>query len=66
MAGYAKKYNMLVVMANHNQPTGNWAPIGKSAIWSNEGLLVCTSENQNTLVIAEKIDSKWSSQVIEI
>ena len=66
MAGYANKYNMLVAMANHNQPTGNWAPIGKSAIWSNTGLLACASENQNTLVVAEKLDNKWSGQVFEI
>ncbi|MGL1957395.1 MAG: carbon-nitrogen hydrolase family protein [Colwellia sp.] len=66
MAGYANKYNMLVAMANHNRPTGNWAPIGKSAIWSSTGLLACASENQNALVVAEKSDGHWSGQVFEI
>ncbi len=66
MAGYANKYNMLVAMANHNQPTGNWVPIGKSAIWSNTGLLACASESQNALVVAEKLNDKWSGQVFEI
>jgi predicted amidohydrolase len=66
MAAYANKYNMLVAMANHNQPTGNWAPIGKSAIWSNTGLLACASKNQNSLVVAEKIDDNWFGQVVEI
>jgi len=66
MAAYANEYNMLVAMANHSQPTGNWAPIGKSAIWSNTGLLASASENQNALVVAEKLDGHWSGQVIEI
>ncbi|TEW53255.1 carbon-nitrogen hydrolase family protein [Psychromonas sp. RZ22] len=66
MAAYANEYNMLVAMANHSQPTGNWAPIGKSAIWSNTGLLACASENQNALVVAEKLDGNWSGQVMEI
>lgn len=66
MASYARKYNMLVAMANHNQQAGNWAPIGKSAIWSNTGLLACASKSQTSLVIAEKIDDKWRGQVFEI
>jgi len=66
MAGYANKYNMLVAMANHNQPTGNWTPIGKSAIWSNKGLLACASASQNALVVAEKRNDKWSGQVFEL
>jgi len=66
MARYANKYNMLVMMANHNQPTGNWDPVGKSAIWSNTALLACASEHQNALVVAEKLTDNWSAQVIEI
>lgn len=66
MASYASKYNMLVAMANHNQQAGNWSSIGKSAIWSNTGLLACASESQTSLVIAEQIGDKWHGQVFEI
>lgn len=66
MAEHAHKYNMLVAMANHNQPTGNWAPIGKSAIWSSTGLLACASEKQNALVVAEQVNEQWYGQVFEI
>lgn len=66
MKNYAKKYNMLVAMANHNQPTGGFRPIGKSAIWSSSGLLAEASETQNTLVIATKYNNKWSAQAVEI
>jgi predicted amidohydrolase len=66
MKNLAKKYNMLVAMANHNQPTGGWAPVGKSAIWSSSGLLAKASETQNTLVVATKLNNEWSAQAIEI
>ncbi|WP_293267329.1 carbon-nitrogen hydrolase family protein [Neptunomonas sp.] len=66
MNNYASKYNMLVAMANHNQPTGDWAPIGKSAIWTNAGLLASATETQNALVVAEKLDNGWAGQVFEL
>ncbi|WP_340678987.1 carbon-nitrogen hydrolase family protein [Paraglaciecola sp.] len=66
MNSYASKYNILVAMANHNQPTGGWAPIGKSAIWTNAGLLASATETQNALVVAEKLGSNWAGQVFEI
>jgi len=66
MHSYARKYNMLVAMANHNQPTGNWKPIGKSAMWTNAGLLASATESQHALVVAEKLDDTWSGQVFEL
>ena len=66
LAHYANKYNMLVAMANHNQATGGWAPIGKSAIWSHTGLLASATETQNALVVAEKVKHGWVGQVFEI
>ena len=36
---HASAHDMLVVMANHNRPTGTWSPIGKSAIWSPDGCI---------------------------
>ena len=66
MAHYANKYNMLVAMANHNQPTGGWAPIGKSAVWSNTGLLASASENENAIIVAERENGVWSAHIFEI
>jgi predicted amidohydrolase len=66
MKNYAKKYNMLVAMANHNRPTGGWRPVGKSAIWSSSGLLAEANKTQNSLVVATKLNNEWSAQVIEI
>jgi len=64
LAEYAKQYNMLVLMANHNQATGGWKPIGKSAIWSEQGLLACANETDNALVIAEKLSAGWQANVV--
>lgn len=66
MAGYAKKYNMLVAMANYNQPTGGWSPIGRSTIWSKLGIIASASETQNAIVVAEKIEDGWTGQLYEI
>jgi len=66
MENYAKKFNILVAMANHTQPTGNWIPIGKSAIWSGKGLLASANETQSALVVAEKHESDWVAQVVEL
>lgn len=63
MKNYAQEYNMLVTMANHNQATGEYLPVGKSAIWSNTGLLAVANETQHALVIAEKSADGWSGLV---
>jgi len=66
MQNYANKYNILVAMANHNQSTGGWKPVGKSAIWSNAGLLAKASETRDELVVATKYCDGFHAQVIEI
>lgn len=63
---YARDLNMLVGMANHNQPTGGWAPAGKSAFWSNTGLLAMADETQNALIVAEKIGNHWAGEIFDI
>ncbi|WP_413698694.1 nitrilase-related carbon-nitrogen hydrolase [Psychromonas sp. KJ10-10] len=44
LQNYAEQYNMLVALANYSSKTGKvadgWQPIGKSAIWLKQGLLV--------------------------
>ena len=66
LAGYAEQYNVLVLMANHNRETGNWKPIGKSAIWSSKGLLASANETNNALVIAEKLTDGWQAKLVNL
>lgn len=66
LESYAENYKILVAMANHNNPTGGWSPIGKSAIWNSEGLLTSATETKDSLVIAENISNSWVSEIIEI
>ncbi|MEH6577047.1 MAG: carbon-nitrogen hydrolase family protein [Amphritea sp.] len=63
---YARKLKMLVAMANYNQPTGGWLPIGKSAIWTDTGLLAMADEKQDALVIAEHSPSGWTGCVVDL
>jgi len=66
MSQYARKYNLLVAMANHNKPTGGWTPFGQSALWSNKGLLARANQHQNAILVAEKINDDWSGQVFDL
>ena len=65
---YSQEFNLLVAMANHSQPTGGWLPAGKSAIWFDGELLACANENQNALVVAERLapGQSWRGEVIEL
>jgi predicted amidohydrolase len=63
---YAKKFDLLVAMANHNKPTGGWTPAGKSAIWDSSGAIAAADRIQNALVIAEYSPSGLIGAVVEI
>lgn len=64
---YARRHNMVVLMANHCAPTGGWEPAGKSAIWDEKGRLVARAEGaEEALVIAEKSVNHWNGRVIKI
>jgi len=70
MADYAKKYNILVAMANYHshlsQTSTGMIPIGKSAIWSQDGLLASAPETQSAIVVAERLNEQWHAQVFKI
>ena len=66
LQGYSDDFNMLVAMANHNQPTGIWMPIGKSAIWFAGKLIACANETEDALVVAEKSARHWVGYVVEL
>jgi predicted amidohydrolase len=63
---YAKKFDLLVAMANHNKPTGGWTPTGKSAIWDSSGLIAAADRTQNALVVAEYSSSGLNGAIIAI
>lgn len=66
LQSYAKNFNLLVAIANHNKPSGGWKPIGRSAMWSSSGLLAQANETQDALLVAERKDNQWTAQVYEI
>ncbi len=65
LAGYARKYSLLAVMANHCKPTGGYDVAGKSAVWDEEGrLLAQAGELGTALVVAKKRDDSWQCNVV--
>lgn len=65
LRGYAKKYGMTVLMANHASPTGGWAPAGKSAIWSPQGEPIAAADDRREqLVVAYLRDARWSGNTL--
>ncbi len=66
LENHAKKHHLLVAMANHNHPTGDWLPIGKSSIWSPSGQIAVADERQSVLLTAEKTNGEWFSELKKI
>ncbi len=65
LASYAKKYDILVLFANYNKPTGGYDSAGNSAVFDKNGLVISANEIQNVLVIVEKNSLKNIGSVIE-
>lgn len=67
LAGYARRYGMVTLMANHAAPTGGWIPAGRSAIWDETGaLLVAAPDDAPGLVIADKTRDGWHGRLCRL
>ncbi|WP_226646217.1 carbon-nitrogen hydrolase family protein [Microbulbifer variabilis] len=66
LADYAKRHNMLVSMANHNQLTGGWQPSGKSAAWCGKGGSAIAGIDKSSLVVSKFVKNQWVSKVVEL
>jgi predicted amidohydrolase len=67
LSNYARNHTMAVLMANHSRPTGGWVPAGKSAIWSEDGMLVAASRGtEEALIIGRRRDEKWDGMVLPL
>lgn len=66
LESYARKFGLIVVMANHNQPTGGWNSAGKSAVWEPSGLISAADQTQNALVVAEYSSKCWFGTITDI
>ena len=67
LRGYAKKHAMTVLMANHAVPTGGWVPVGRSAIWNEQGALVAACpDTRESLVLGRRRGRTWEGAVFPI
>ncbi|WP_273826297.1 carbon-nitrogen hydrolase family protein [Pseudomonas asplenii] len=67
LQGYAREYDMAVLMANHGGTTGGWAAAGRSAIWAAGGRRVAAAAGMgDVLVIGRRVDGTWQGEVVEV
>lgn len=67
LAGYAERYTILTVMANHAASVGSYASVGKSAIWTPDGaLLVQADGTENALLIARNRGEAWQGEIVSL
>ena len=67
LAGYAARYGMLVVMANHAASVGTYSSVGKSAVWAPDGALLAQADGaESALVIATSSRGAWRGEVVRV
>ncbi|WP_444894528.1 carbon-nitrogen hydrolase family protein [Microbulbifer sp. TRSA001] len=66
LANYALEHNLLVAIANFNQPTGGYSTAGCSAVWGPEGEIVSASDTASQLVCVERDDEGWCSEIVSL
>jgi predicted amidohydrolase len=67
LAGYASRFGMLVVMANHAASAGAYIPVGKSAAWAPGGALLAEAAGtESSLVIATRTPKGWRGEVVRV
>jgi len=65
LAGYAAEHRMAVLMSNHGGPTGGWESAGRSALWSEAGVLVDAVEGVgDALLVGTGDDGVWATETI--
>jgi predicted amidohydrolase len=67
LAGYASRFRMLVVMANHAASRGTDVSVGKSAVWDPQGALLAEAHGtESALVIATRTRDAWRGEVVRV
>jgi predicted amidohydrolase len=67
LQGYARQHSMVVLMANHGGLTGGWQSAGRSAVWSEDGMLIIAAPGAgDELVIARREGGSWQGQVVSL
>ena len=63
LADRAKEHGLLVLMSNHNKPSGGWNSGGRSAIWTPDGQYHAAGAKEDALVMAERDGDGWKITV---
>jgi predicted amidohydrolase len=67
LQAYARTHKMAVLMANHAAPAGGLIPVGRSAIWDEQGALIASSPGtEESLVLARRRGKSWEGAVFPL
>jgi predicted amidohydrolase len=67
LAGYASRFRMLVVMANHAASVGTHVSVGKSAVWAPDGTLLAEAAGaESCLVTATRARERWRGEAVPV
>jgi predicted amidohydrolase len=65
LQGYATRHRMTVIASNYGGRTGRLPAGGHSAIWSNQGSLLCCLEHAGSgVALAERTDAGWRGRAL--
>ena len=65
LESYAREHRIAVLMANYSGVSGEYRSAGKSAVWSEDGLVVAASAGaEEELVVASKKNGAWEGTVV--
>lgn len=66
LSGYAKKYNMNILMANFTGRSWDLDAGGKSAFWNQQGELISKLNNvDSALLVIEKQNNNWTGKTVQ-
>lgn len=67
LSEYASKYKMNVLMSNFTGNSYNYPSAGQSGFWNSDGELIQNlSENEEGLLLVEKLKEGWAGKVISL
>jgi predicted amidohydrolase len=67
LVDHARRFGMLVLMANHADSIGSYVSVGKSTAWAPGGDLLAQAEGtESALLIVTRSAAGWQSELIEL
>lgn len=66
LQGYARDFNMGVLIANHAAPSGGYEAAGRSAFWAPGGELLVEADGPGNRLVIVRDSGGWTGQVLPV